>query len=47
MTGDIVDSLTLVFYWVSDMDRAVAFYRDVLGLALARRDGHEIGRAHV
>ena len=41
MTGDIVDSLTLVFYWVSDMDRAVAFYRDVLGLALARRDGHD------
>jgi predicted enzyme related to lactoylglutathione lyase len=26
------------FYHVSDMDRAVAFYRDVLGLQLASRD---------
>ena len=30
-----------VYYWVNDMDRAVAFYRDVLGLSLARRDGDE------
>jgi catechol 2,3-dioxygenase-like lactoylglutathione lyase family enzyme len=30
-----------VYYWVNDMDRAVAFYRDVLGLPLARRDGDE------
>jgi catechol 2,3-dioxygenase-like lactoylglutathione lyase family enzyme len=35
----IVRGLDLVFYWVSDMDRAVAFYRDVLGLTLARSDG--------
>ena len=35
----IVNGLDLVFYWVSDMDRAVAFYRDLLGLALGRRDG--------
>lgn len=38
--GDpIVDRLDLVFYWVSDMDRAVHFYRDVLGLTLLRQDG--------
>jgi predicted enzyme related to lactoylglutathione lyase len=35
----LVSALDLVFYWVSDMDRAVDFYRDVLGLRLARRDG--------
>ncbi len=28
-----------VYYWTSDMDRAVAFYRDVLGLRLIRQDG--------
>ena len=28
-----------VYYWVSDMDRAVTFYTDVLGLRLLRRDG--------
>jgi lactoylglutathione lyase len=30
--------LDLVFYWVSDMERSVAFYRDVLGLRLLRRE---------
>lgn len=35
----VVEALDLVFYWVSDLDRAVAFYRDVLGLSLVRRDG--------
>ena len=30
-----------VYYWVSDMDRAVAFYRDVLELSLVRRNGDE------
>jgi catechol 2,3-dioxygenase-like lactoylglutathione lyase family enzyme len=34
----IVNRLDLVFYWVSEMDRAVAFYRDVLGLELLRRE---------
>jgi catechol 2,3-dioxygenase-like lactoylglutathione lyase family enzyme len=34
----VVDRLDLVFYWVSDMDRAVSFYRDVLGLMLLRQD---------
>jgi CreA protein len=28
-----------VYYWVTDMDRAVKFYQDVLGLRLTRRDG--------
>ena len=35
----VVDRLDLVFYWVSDMTRAVEFYRDTLGLSLVRRDG--------
>jgi catechol 2,3-dioxygenase-like lactoylglutathione lyase family enzyme len=35
----VVETLDLVFYWVSDMDRAVEFYRDVLGLSVVRRDG--------
>jgi catechol 2,3-dioxygenase-like lactoylglutathione lyase family enzyme len=32
-------SLDHVYYWVSDMDRAVRFYREVVGLRLVRRDG--------
>jgi catechol 2,3-dioxygenase-like lactoylglutathione lyase family enzyme len=32
-------SLDHVYYWTADMDAAVAFYRDVLGLALAQREG--------
>lgn len=35
----ILNRLDLVFYWVTDMDRAVGFYRDVLGLRLVREDG--------
>ncbi len=30
-----------VYYWTRDLDRAVAFYTDVVGLALARREGSE------
>jgi catechol 2,3-dioxygenase-like lactoylglutathione lyase family enzyme len=30
-----------VYYWTRDMDAAVAFYRDVVGLPLVRRDGNE------
>ncbi len=30
-----------VWFWVSDMDRAVAFYGDALGLSLVRRHGDE------
>jgi catechol 2,3-dioxygenase-like lactoylglutathione lyase family enzyme len=36
---NIVNALDLVFYWVSDMERAVDFYRGVLGLSLVQRDG--------
>lgn len=28
-----------MYYWTRDMEVAVAFYRDVVGLALVRRDG--------
>ena len=28
-----------VYYWTADMDRAAAFYSDVLGLPLVRRSG--------
>ncbi len=35
----LVRGLDLVFYWVSDLDRGVAFYGNVLGLPLTRRDG--------
>lgn len=34
-----LERLDHVYYWTADMDRAVAFYRDVLGLRLIRRDG--------
>ncbi len=34
-----VKGLDHVYYWTRDMDRAVAFYRDVVGLPLIRRDG--------
>ncbi|HEU4355049.1 MAG TPA: VOC family protein [Actinomycetota bacterium] len=30
-----------VWFWVSDLDRAIAFYTDVLELHLVRRDGDE------
>src|SRR5437762_1423694 len=35
----VVEELDHVYYWTGDMDRAVGFYRDVLGLTLMRRDG--------
>jgi catechol 2,3-dioxygenase-like lactoylglutathione lyase family enzyme len=35
----VVNELDHVYYWTTDMERAVSFYRDVLGLLLARRDG--------
>jgi catechol 2,3-dioxygenase-like lactoylglutathione lyase family enzyme len=37
----MIGELDHVYYWVHDMDAAVAFYRDVLGLPLLRRDGDE------
>ena len=33
--------LDQVWFWVRDMDRAVDFYRDVLGLPLVHRSGNE------
>ena len=30
-----------VWFWTGDMERAVAFYGDVLGLRLVRRDGDD------
>jgi catechol 2,3-dioxygenase-like lactoylglutathione lyase family enzyme len=35
----ILRSLDHVYYWVADMDRAVDFYQDTLGLELIRRNG--------
>ncbi len=39
MTDPVVNELDHVYYWTADMDRAVGFYADVLGLRLVRRDG--------
>jgi predicted enzyme related to lactoylglutathione lyase len=30
-----------VYYWTADMDRAVAFYQDVVGLRLVRREADQ------
>ncbi len=30
-----------VYYWTRDLDRAVTFYTEVVGLVLVRRDGDE------
>jgi len=38
-SATVVRSLDHVYYWVADMDRAIAFYRDLLGLTMIRRDG--------
>ena len=37
----MVGRADLVYFFVSDMDRAVAFYRDVLELELGYRSGEE------
>ena len=34
-----VQGLDHVYYWTADMERAVRFYRDVVGLRLLRREG--------
>jgi catechol 2,3-dioxygenase-like lactoylglutathione lyase family enzyme len=41
MSPDEPLRLDHVYYWTRDMDVAVAFYRDVVGLPLIRRDGDE------
>jgi catechol 2,3-dioxygenase-like lactoylglutathione lyase family enzyme len=38
---DPVLGIDHVYYWTRDMDRAVAFYGDVLGLPLIHRSGDE------
>jgi catechol 2,3-dioxygenase-like lactoylglutathione lyase family enzyme len=35
------EGVETVFYQVCSMDKAIAFYRDVLGLELARREGND------
>ena len=35
----VLEGLDHVYYWTRDMDGAVAFYRDTLGLELLRRSG--------
>ena len=37
----MIDALDHVYYWTRDLDRAVAFYTDVVGLSLVRREGDE------
>lgn len=36
-----VGAIDHVYYWTGDMDRAVAFYGEVLGLAVLHRAGNE------
>lgn len=37
----MIGEIDHIYYWVRDMEAAVAFYRDVLALPLVRRDGDE------
>jgi catechol 2,3-dioxygenase-like lactoylglutathione lyase family enzyme len=37
----MIGSLDHIYYWTRDMDRAVGFYADVVGLPLVRREGNE------
>ncbi|HEX2088647.1 MAG TPA: VOC family protein [Actinomycetota bacterium] len=37
--GPVVTTLDHVYYWVSDMERAVRFYREILGLSLHNQEG--------
>jgi len=37
----LIEGMDAVFYQVCNMDRAVAFYQDVLGLELVRREGRD------
>ena len=36
-----VGPLDHVYYWTADMDRSVAFYRDIVGLTPRRREGDD------
>ena len=37
----MIGAIDHVYYWTRDMDAAVTFYRDVVGLKLVRRNGSE------
>lgn len=37
----MIGPLDHIYYWTRDMDAAVSFYADVVGLSLVRRDGNE------
>jgi catechol 2,3-dioxygenase-like lactoylglutathione lyase family enzyme len=37
----MIGAVDHVYYWTRDMDRALAFYTDVVGFPLLRRDGNE------
>ncbi len=37
----MIGPLDHVYYWTRDMDAAVTFYRDVVGLSMLRREGDE------
>lgn len=37
----MIGSVDHIYYWTRDMERAVAFYTDVVGLPLVRREGDE------
>jgi catechol 2,3-dioxygenase-like lactoylglutathione lyase family enzyme len=37
----VLESLDHVYYWTRDMDRAIEFYVQVVGLRLLRREGNE------
>jgi catechol 2,3-dioxygenase-like lactoylglutathione lyase family enzyme len=41
MSAGPIEGIDHVYYWTRDMDRAVAFYGEVLGLQLRRRSGGE------
>lgn len=38
-TEPVVGDLDQIYYWTRDMNAAVAFFRDVVGLTLIRREG--------
>jgi len=37
----MIGAVDHIYYWTRDMDRALAFYTDLVGFPLLRRDGNE------
>ena len=37
----MIGAVDHIYYWTRDMDRAIAFYTDVVGFPLVRREGGE------